>query len=162
MISYHFDSKDGLFFTLARDFYSSLVDDLEALVVSTPDPVERLQLVLRRLAKLYASEQQAARMVMRELSVESSRVQELMPMVFDGHVRILVQTLKDAIDAGHFRPVPLIETLPSLLAPLIAPQILRIPVLLGLDAEKAADAALDVMLHGLLRRDVDPGDSSQG
>ena len=152
MISYHFDSKDGLFLSLAEQFYSRLVDDLEVLAAANPGPVDRLRAVLRRIAALEPDELQAVRMVMRELSVNSDRLGQLGPMVFNGHVRILVVALQDGIAAGDFRDVPLLPTIPSLLAPILVPQLVPLPKLVGVDPAVFVDAAIDVALHGLIPR----------
>ncbi len=152
MIAYHFDSKDGLFLALARQFYSRLVADLEELAAANPAPIDRLRAVLGRIAALGAEELQAVRMVMRELSINSERIEQLAPMVFDGHVRILAVALQEGIERGDIRQIPVFPTIPTLLAPIIVPQLVPLPAFVGLDRADFVNTAIDVALHGLLPR----------
>ena len=152
MITYYFSTKDGLFFTLVDRFYEPFRGELEAIAEAHEDPLDRLCALLRRIASLTPEEALAGRALIRELTVQSPRVLEVRTRFLKGHVRLIVDTLQRAITQGETRDVPMLATLPALIAPFLLPQLVHFGDLLGVDHEAQVEATLSVLLDGLRPR----------
>lgn len=152
MITYYFGSRDGLFFALLDRFYTPLRAELESLAAHHEDPLERLRALLRRLAELSPPEALAGRALVRELTIESDRVDRVRALFMRGHVRLVFEALHGAIAAGQLREVPLMATLPAIIAPFVLPRLVNLPAMLGVEPGEQVDATFDILLHGLLPR----------
>jgi TetR/AcrR family transcriptional regulator len=156
MIAYHFENKDGLFRAVVDRVYDPFVADLEAVVAAESDPLERLKALLRRIGSVSEEERATMRIVLREATIFSERLFYVLGRFMQGHGRLLRDTLSAAQEAGELRAVSPLASLPSLVAPVILPQVFRPAVeqLFGNDLpiDALVETALDISLNGLLPR----------
>jgi TetR/AcrR family transcriptional regulator len=156
MIAYHFENKDGLFRAVVDRVYDPFVADLEAVVAAESDPLERLKALLRRIGSVSEEERATMRIVLREATIFSERLFYVLGRFMPGHGRLLRDTLSAAQEAGELRAVSPLASLPSLVAPVILPQVFRPAVeqLFGNDLpiDALVETALDISLNGLLPR----------
>lgn len=154
MVTYHFGTKDGLFFAVLDRYYDPLVASLEAIASAESDPLQRLLALLGRIGAFDTNERRVALIVVREVTLESPRVPHLLQRFVAGHVRLLADAYHAAVVKGQLRSVPVFEVLPVLVGPFMLPQIVRLPSLLGVEPAAMAQTAVDVILNGL-RTDVE-------
>lgn len=156
MIAYHFENKDGLFRAVVDRVYDPFVAELEAVVAAESDPLERLKALLRRIGAVSEEERATMRIVLREATIFSERLFYVLGRFLNGHGRLLRDTLSAAQEAGELRAVSPLASLPSLVAPVILPQVFRPAVeqLFGNDLpiDALVETALDISLNGLLPR----------
>ena len=155
MITYHFGTKDQLFFAVVDAYYSPFIASMEAIAAAHDDPLERLVALVHRLGSLRPDERRVALIVIREVTFHSPRVPPLLPLFFQGHVRLVAEALTAAMASGQVRQIPIFEAIPSVVAPFIVPQLLGLPDLFGIGAEAMATRSAAVLLDGLRVRESD-------
>lgn len=155
MVSYHFESKDGLFRAAVGSVYDAFLGDLQALAESEPAPLPRLHLLLGRMSRINDHERRMIMTIVREATVQSERLLWVMGRFVQGHGALLMAAMQEAMDAGEIRPVPMPLILPMVMAPIVFPQMLlgTISVAVGAELEPSPWVPLDLLFNGLLPRE---------
>jgi AcrR family transcriptional regulator len=158
MVYYYFKTKDELFLAVVEGAYSGLLGDLTKALASDVAPQRRLERVYRRMAKIDAQEFDVIRLILREALISSSRLGKLVRRFENGHIPLVLRTLRDGIQAGQINPeLPLPLLVASTFALAILPQLAhrlvtqaKLPIA-GLlpSREETAHAAGQVLLHGI-------------
>jgi AcrR family transcriptional regulator len=161
MVYYYFKTKDDLFLAVVEESYAKLVAEWARDLSADTSPAEKLRGVFSRMARLSDVELDTVRLVMREALVSSARLVRLAQRFEQGHVPLVLKTLRDGIAAGDFDPELDLAVLLSATASLaIFPQVLHrqistasLPVARMLPTrEDAAEQLVGVLLGGIARR----------
>lgn len=109
MVHYHFGSKDALWRAaidrlMRRRGRAFPVSRLELRDV---DPVTRLKILIRRLIEANAAEPNYVRIVLHEAMANTPRLDWLMERYIADGFAAFNSAIRDAIDAGLIRPLPL-------------------------------------------------------
>lgn len=154
MVSYHFESKDGLFRAVIDDVYDAFLADLRAIAESEPDPLLRLRALLGRMARVGPDELTTVTTVLREVSVRSERVPYIIARFVQGHGALIFMALDEAQQRGQIRPVRLPGTIPLLIAPIVLPQLISnaFGEISRATFSGVSLDAIDLVLEGLLPR----------
>lgn len=164
----YFESKERVFEALVRDLEKSLRKEVEPFFEDRGAPTaQSIRADLTMLYLVFANDRRA-RELLRLLIAEAVRFPDLV----DEHHRNLVgpmfetlgQRLRQGVASGAFRPTPAVNFPELLLGPALS---LHIGKLLfsdrkPLDAEQHFEAALDLILRGLLPRDNETSELGTG
>lgn len=160
MIYYYYKSKDELFLAAIEDTYAALVRDI-AIALSPDATVEqRMRNLYARLAKLSDDEHEVLILILREGLSSSQRMTRIAERFRTGHLPLVVGLVQDGMRDGSLRndvhPLALMAATFVLgLMPQIAHRQVsasELPIAKMLPSpQQAADALLDVVLHGVRR-----------
>jgi AcrR family transcriptional regulator len=155
MVSYHFESKDGLFRAAVDSVYDGFLSDLQSLAESESAPLPRLKLLLGRMSRINDDERRMIMTIVREATVQSDRLLWVLGRFLQGHGALLMAAMEEAMDAGDIRRAPMPMILPLVMAPIVFPQVMlgTVAAAWGTELESSPWLALDLLFNGLLPRD---------
>jgi AcrR family transcriptional regulator len=156
MLYYYFPTKDDLFFAVVEERYGKLLADLAEAFVPTHSPAERLRSMYRRVGRMGDDDLMVVKLVIREALLSSARLQRLVERFMRGHLPLILGTLVDGVRDGSLRadlppPVLFIATMALGMATQLARRAVGTQAFLAgaPEGETLADAALEVLLHGV-------------
>lgn len=162
MVYYYFQTKDDLFFGVVEDAYEGLLDDLTAALDPEHTIEDRLHRLYRRIAAMSDREFEVVRIILREVLSGTPRVERLARRFWQGHLPLVLSTLQDGIRQGVLvdrHPLPLllastfaVGAMPQLARRLVAQSLPHVAPMLP-DGDTIADMSLDIILHGIRKRD---------
>jgi AcrR family transcriptional regulator len=163
MIYYYFRTKDDLFLAVVESVYLGLVTDIEAILATEDVLEDKLRNVYIRLGAMNEEEMTVVRLMVREALVSSSRLARLVERFQRGHFLLLIKTLGEGVANGAIDsdiPLPLLVT-SSMAIGLVPQLLLRLigdtgPFGMVPRGKALADLSVDVLFHGISRREKKP------
>jgi len=156
MVYYYYRTKDDLFLAVVEEIYSRLLEDMtEALDPAYP-PRERLRRLYVRVGKISDEELDVVRLVLREVLVSSSRLEQLIERFQRGHLPLVLATLADgyadgSIDASMHPSLALMAALVLGTAPQMMRRIAgkHLPYQGIPEGEALSNALIEVLFRGI-------------
>ena len=103
---YYIDSKEKLLADIILDALHTLNEDLVRVENADLAPVDRLRQIIREHVKFNARYREAGTLFLTERSVISSLEEiDKMMQIFERRDKLIAMTLREAIEAGEYRPV---------------------------------------------------------
>ena len=103
---YYITSKEKLLADIILDALNTLNEDLVRVENADLTPVERLRQIIREHVKFNAKYREAGTLFLTERNVISSLEEiDKMMQIFERRDKLIARTLREAIEAGVYRPV---------------------------------------------------------
>lgn len=156
MIYYYYPTKDELFLAIIDRVYDQLLADMGTALARDVTVEERLRRMYRRFGNLSSDEVTVVRMLVRDLLLSSDRLASVIERFLQGHVPLIVETIKEGMQSGVFdaqqHPFVLFASTLALAAP---PQVIgkilgeRLRLHNLPEGRELADLLVDALLQGV-------------
>lgn len=164
LVNYYFGSKRGLLREVVRDVAGGVRDRIAAEGLRPGDPVERMRALLRAVARAFAEQPFAPRLLFEQvLFADDEVLDEFAEAYAKPNLAVVRQLLEDGRREGVLREVDVAFLAPQVIGMLFfyfvgQPLISRLFETEGSAAERAeryAESAAELLLHGLARREAE-------
>ncbi len=156
MVYYYYRTKDDLFLAVVEEIYSKLLHDMTEALDPALSPRERLRRLYVRVGKISDDELDVVRLVLREVLVSSTRLEQLIERFQRGHLPLVLATLADGYADGSIDQS--VHPSLALMAALVlgtAPQMMRriagkhLPYPGIPEGEVLSNALIEVLFRGI-------------
>lgn len=132
MINYYFRNKDGLYLGIVESYLEAISAELEKVLRQETDPRQRIKLFIKCYIEFLFPKSQTAHLFFRFDWQDGTDIERFVSKYFAKNQVLLVQTIREGIEAGYFIPVDPQLTVVSLLGMILwhfagAPIFTRIP-----------------------------------
>ncbi|QQK81145.1 forespore capture DNA-binding protein RefZ [Salicibibacter cibi] len=103
LISYYFGGKKGMLEHLLNDYLEGYLKELEKASESTTDSYQRLLAIIESALEFQQEHHRMARLVLRELTLDSILVREVMASYYMKEKHLLTQVLEQGKKEGVFK-----------------------------------------------------------
>lgn len=149
----HFENKRDLLHQVMRDFYESLIADVETGARGIRGAANRLRFVIGRHLAAFGADRGLCRLLIREIRPDGELYQSAIEELNRRYTRAAYEAIRDGVESGELRPDIDPATVRNMIYGAVEHVVWRFVFRGGkLDVDGVADDLTETVLHGIVAK----------